>query len=44
MAEENEKAASILKDIMEDPFLGGPMALLNLDDMNIRGKQIVPRL
>jgi hypothetical protein len=40
MAEGDPKAETIVKGILEDPFLGGHMAILCLDSMNIRGEQL----
>lgn len=40
MAEGDSRAEEIINGILQDPFIGGPLTLLRLDDMNIRGKQI----
>lgn len=41
MSEGDEDAASIITEILADPFLEGHRAIFTLDDMNIRGRQIV---
>ena len=41
MSEGNIEAQAILVEVLHDRLLGGHMAILTIDDMNIRGSQIV---